>query len=1420
MTQESRLVIVIDARNAERNARNLGNELDSIERKGNFATKSMDGLSVATRQLAGYMAGLLTIGTAVAKMDTYTGLQNRLKLVTASQLELNQALKDTFSIAQATGQAWDSTAQVYQRFADNAKRLGITLQQTAVLTDTVAKAIAISGGSAASAEAALVQFGQALASGVLRGEEFNSIAEQAPGLLKAIATGLNVNIGQLRSMAAEGKLTADVVVKSLEKAKASVNTLFGKTDFTIGQSLQMLSNSITQFVGEAGKGSGVASALSNSIQVLASNLETVTNIAMIGGAYWAGTLIPVIYKSVVAGGAKAKQLVEQTVTQYGLIQAEKAAAAQEVLSLEAKLAATQATRVLLIEELKLELQRKKKQISDQGAINSELRMGLLRQQQAQINAELTATENALAAARTRATNAGVISIGVGRGLLGLLGGPAGLAGIAIAVGASMLLMQDNTSSATDAFDLQKQSVADLADAYSKLTSAKLVSEMDETAKKLEKAKDQIDDARSKLLGMVQGSQDYIDDRTIQQQKVMLDVLEQVKSGSIDAAKALQTLQASKAFDKNEIQQARNYFANLEEGEAVVAALTAKQQLANSALNKASGIYENLEGRSIDLTNEQIRLNKELDTSKTNFDFVAKALLQTAQNSGVSKDGIKELTIALDKYANGSLKATELLQLFQKYIPIKDSDIETYQKLASRVEFNKDALSRNKKELEGVNKQQADFVKNSPNAIKGINDITDARNKEAEATKAAQKALDSYRSSALSDIKEMSARLTLKKLGLSDNQIEQMMKVLKALNYDPKLTGTSEAKQMFAIAQQLAEMQTTEDKLTESRKESTKQLEKQQKILQVNAKVLALSSKYNISEKATAVGIPRGLIEGMIMQESRGDTYRKGKLLTSPVGAQGLGQFMPATAKQYGVDVRSEESSINGMIKYMSVLIEQFGGDIDKAVMAYNAGPKNVSSGKANNLKETKNYLSNVKSYTAGINGFATGDISSKAFDKLLEDDAKISQEQAKLRLKLENDIGNQIIKIRNDLAQKLEDVDKANFTPEKSAEIKAELQRRADNEISIAEQSLKTKFDAYRDFTKSEEQLLKESFAKRQFEANHDLEMTQDQRKEAVILLGQQLQQETALLKLAQEQRLFQARLSLLSETQAMQERYRLEREEILKTSGLSDTERQERLSISKESQDKQIRERTNSAIQNWSSVQSDMNGASEFYRQDQERLGSLSIAKEFANSSHAKNDFNEQASVEDLTAQLESGLLKQQEFEDQKTAIIQAAQEQRKLIAEEYANNIQQVEDSYQKARLNTQIMYGQQMMSSLTSSFGSMFGEQSKAYKIMFAADKAYAIAAAGIAIQQNIAAASKVGFPYNLPLIAGAIAQGASIIANIRAIKDQGFAEGGFTGYGAKYEPAGIVHKGEIVWSQEDIKRWGGVNVVDQMRQGNKP
>ncbi|MFV5373624.1 phage tail tape measure protein, partial [Acinetobacter calcoaceticus] len=430
------------------------------------------------------------------------------------------------------------------------------------------------------------------------------------------------------------------------------------------------------------------------------------------------------------------------------------------------------------------------------------------------------------------------------------------------------------------------------------------------------------------------------------------------------------------------------------------------------------------------------------------------------------------------------------------------------------------------------------------------------------------------------------------------------------------------------------------------------------------------------------------------------------------------------------------------------------------------------------------------------------------------------QSQLDAQRSLENEVATEVQRIQNNLTVRLEDVDKAGFSPERTKEIKAELQRRADNDIAIAKQATRSKLEDYKEFQKTETQLLKENFDRKKFNAAHDIELSKSEQKQAVELLEQQYQQENALMKLAQEQRSFQARLSLLSETQAMQERYRLEREEILKNTKLSIEERQKLVALSKATQDKETRDKVNNAVQNCGGIQADMNGTSEFYRQDQERFSRLGAANDLAESKFGAADLDEQNSLETLNAQFEQQLISQQDFENQKTAIIQAAQEQRSQIYNDYAQNVKDVEDKYQQDRLNTQIALGGQMMGSVTSMFGSMFGEQSKAYKLMFAADKAYAIAAAGIAIQQNIAAASKVGFPYNLPLIAGAVAQGASIIANIRAIKDQGFADGGYTGAGGKYQVAGAVHKGEVVWSQEDIKRWGGVGLVENMRKSSNP
>ncbi|XZU28331.1 tape measure protein [Acinetobacter baumannii] len=1325
MAQESRLVVVIDSQNAVRNAKALADEMSKITEKGDSATrtskelgnqinvtnnivqkfnttvnnsssvvgktgeatkqasqqvqkygqeirtttqeldkqeKSARSYSTAIKSLAGYMAGLVTINAAINNMDTYTGLQNRLKLVTNNQAELNKATEDTFQIAQKTYSAWDSVLQVYQRFSDNAKTLNLTMDDTARLTETVSKAVAISGASAEAADAALVQFGQALASGTLRGEELNSVMEQTPALAKAIAQGMGITVGQLRSVAAEGKITSKEIVKALKNAQDDVDALFAKTDITIGQSLTLLNNEITKFVGEAGKGSGAAQVLAGSVQTLASNLDLIADGALVVG-------IGYITRAILIKGTAVKEGMASTLAsrQASVLnaQAEYAEATATLNAAKAHLANVRATNA--------ETQAKF------GATAAATRY-------AQAQAAVTAATNAQTAAQTRLSAASSLVGSIGSRALGLIGGPIG----AITLGVSAL-------AATYTYFKGKAEEANR-------TLAEQADVANRTAEELKGLKGE---AKTKA----------INDLTT----AFKAQNEELKKTEMAVGSALIDIQN---FGKGNVELTR--ISN----EARLGTISYKEAMEQLAKQKLPPSLRDALKEQIDKYNEAY---EKADKTKT----------------AIKLFGI-EVTLTGNKAQNAAIEQ-------QKH---------------------------------------ADAIKNTK-----------------QAADEAQKSLRKMYADKLWDTQFV--EIVMKK-GFSESQANDLLKLYKeSLAKGLKAADREAMKALTDTWKAEESIKAITDARTDSIREQNKELKNQQKVLNVNAKVLANASKFGFADLESKYKLPSGTLSAIHMIESRGNA----KAYNKETGATGGFQFLEGTAKQYGVKDRTDlAQSAEGAAKYMSYLLKLFKGDLEKAVRAYHAGEGNVMKGKGIG-KNNNQYWKDYQSYMAGINGYSAGDISSKEFDKLIQDTTKMAEDQAKLRLQLENEVANQVTKIRNDLAKKIEDVDKANFSPERKAEIKAELQARADNDIAIAEQATKTKLDSFRDFTKSEEKLLKDSFAKRQFEAEHDLEMTKEQRKEAVNLLAQQLQQELGLLKLAQEQRLFQAKLFLLSETEAMQERYRLERAEIAKTVK-DEEEKRKRLALSRDQERLEALDRAAKAGQAWGSVHADMNGTSEFFRQDQERTSSLSSASNLVDSQVGLVNLNEQNSLETLNAQFEQQLISQQDFENQKTAIIQAAQVQRDLIYADYAKNAQEIEAKYQQDRLNTQLMYGQQMTGSLTSMFVSMFGEQSKAYKIMFAADKAYAIAAAGISIQQSIAKAASVGFPANIPLIASAIAQGASIIANIRAIKDQGFADGGYTGSGGKYQPAGIVHKGEVVWSQEDIKRWGGVGLVEKMRKSANP
>ncbi|HAV3159247.1 TPA: tape measure protein [Acinetobacter baumannii] len=1462
MAQESRLVIVIDSQNAERNARNLGNELNSIERKGEFASKSMDSLSVATRALAGHMAGLLTVGSAISKMDTYTGLQNRLKLVTNNQAELNKATEDTFRIAQKTYSAWDSVLQVYQRFSDNAKTLNLTMDDTARLTETVSKAVAISGASAEAADAALVQFGQALASGTLRGEELNSVMEQTPALAKAIAKGMGITVGELRSVAAEGKITSQEIIKALKNVQDEVDTLFAKTDITIGQSLTLLNNEITKFVGEAGKGSGAAQALSGSIQLLANNLNLIADSAFAIGI---GLMTKAVLTKTVAVQASIAASTKQVFATIAERNANIAAAKAEVESALAEAQSTQvtltnikATHAQIMAEIELEKVRLKAQITEQGRTATITRMAQLGRLQAQVALEVAAAETAQSASSARlsaaltAQSVATSRLALAKSALMAIFSPMGLAIAATA--ASFYLLSSSSDEVKESLATQSDSVSDLTDKYIKLNTVQALTEGVRLRKEIEQQNDAIDDASGaikrfayiqKELFKLSGS-DYEDYQ---------NAIKSIATGASDAGDLLKKMISSGRFSQTQIDK-------LIEFSSAVAESKNKIEQGNTALkllNATSGQHVDVTAESIKQLTIQTNLTKvatqNFTDMKTQMLDSLRAQVEFIRLNGGSEEQVKSLNKVIQAYSLNQISATDAVDKFNSTAKVPAENIKGLQDYATKTDQSKIALNQANAELKKQNDLRNEYLKQHQTVLGAQQGETNELNNQV----AAQEKLNKLRDNANKDILKNDFLIkNTKAFGGGEKGLDKARAASEFYTDNkipmPRSLTSQEAAIFEAWYKKQKEAKDLQESISESTRKQTKEVEKQTKESAKQAVLLAgnnerVRNMLRVYQSFRNAGLGDKQARVMTAQVGRETDFRNEamfgshkdenngytntgflswqksrstKLMQSLQGQGVLDKNGKIQQTQDALDAMAKHALQEAMTdkSYSKSKAALLNDDLDyrslerivaKNLVGWDYDGKKLGKAKASQHLAKQDSYYNQLSKILGDNpeaaSKAIGDLS-KFEDEAYKARAKTLEEVKQLQATYDSETVARSKK-REEEINKATILGQSNLIPK--------INERYDAEDKLSQKQFDFEVNGYK---WTEKQKLEYTYEINSLRLVAEGKLSEDQRKVALDGLELQKQQELGLLKLAQEQRLFQARLSLLSETQAMQERYRLEREEILKNTKLSIEERQKLIALSKANQDKETRDKVNNAVQNWGGIQADMNGAGEFFRQDQERFSRLNAANDLADSQFAATDLNEQNSLDGLNAQFEAGLIKQQDYENQKTAIIQAAQDQRNQIAAEYAQNAQDIEDKYHQDRLNAQIALGGQMMGSLTSMFGSMFGEQSKAYKIMFAADKAYAIAAAGIAIQQNIAAASKAGFPLNLPLIAGAVAQGASIIANIRAIKDQGFADGGYTGRGGKYEVAGAVHKGEIVWSQEDIKRWGGVGLVEKMRKSANP
>lgn len=277
------LQVTIDGRGAQTGARQVTRSLDSIRRSSlktndslgrtnrNFRRTAKSGATLG--QALGALAGVLAIGKVIAYNDAWTLVQNRIRLVTDGSLELIRATEEVFRISQEARVGLAGTAELYQRLARSSQELGISQQRTLDVTRTVSKAITISGVSATSATAAIVQLGQGLASGTLRGDELRSVLEQTPRLARAIADGLQVPIGALRELGKQGKITSEAVITALESQADAINSEFGSINVTVGQAFTQLENSVTRFIGRFNESTGAFDNVARSVQLLSKNVD-------------------------------------------------------------------------------------------------------------------------------------------------------------------------------------------------------------------------------------------------------------------------------------------------------------------------------------------------------------------------------------------------------------------------------------------------------------------------------------------------------------------------------------------------------------------------------------------------------------------------------------------------------------------------------------------------------------------------------------------------------------------------------------------------------------------------------------------------------------------------------------------------------------------------------------------------------------------------------------------------------------------------------------------------------------------------------------------------------------------------------------------------------------------------------------------
>ncbi|AZQ31006.1 hypothetical protein EJW24_22345 [Klebsiella pneumoniae] len=407
----------------------VNQRLDLMERGFDSTTRAVNNTERSMSSLSGVavaLAAALSVKQVSEYADAWATVNNKL----ANSLRPNEQLADVtervFNVTQQTRSSLDATASLYARLERATRQYGTSADDLAKLTTIINQGFVVSGATAQEAENAIIQLSQGLASGALRGEEFNSVNEQGNRLIVALADSMGVSIGEMRNMAAQGKLTTDVVVNGLLSQGAVIGKEFANTTTTISQALQVAGNNVTKFFGENSTVKTGAAIFNDAVVTASENIgvlsAALTAAAAIMGSRYVGALTMSAASQIQSALAAQRQATANAQAAQSALIAATSVKRKAVADKEAALSSLALAQA--------EYNVAKGSAAEMLALDA-LVAAKSRASAASLSLAQAETAQAAASARAAAAaSAASVGIGLARGALSLIGGPGGAAMLA------------------------------------------------------------------------------------------------------------------------------------------------------------------------------------------------------------------------------------------------------------------------------------------------------------------------------------------------------------------------------------------------------------------------------------------------------------------------------------------------------------------------------------------------------------------------------------------------------------------------------------------------------------------------------------------------------------------------------------------------------------------------------------------------------------------------------------------------------------------------------------------------------------------------------------------------------------------------------------------------------------------------------